>query len=286
MSAGNGWKMGAAALAALLALATGLPGCGGGKTGVGGVAPGKEDTLAKIRREGVLKWGADPSGGAPFVYFEKNNTEIVIGFEIDIMEKLATHMGLKHKMVPAQWEFLTDALLAKRSDLVMNGLEINEERKKKVTFSQPYFVYEQQLAVRAEDQDAYKSLDDLKGKVIGTLKDAEANNVLKRAGWTDNLLDQLGDSQTPYENLLLKRSEAVLQEDIITQYYVPLKPGLVIVPKTFSPGKYAVACRKEDASLLAEIDRALSVMKEKGELAEIYKKWKIMSNLQAEVGIK
>lgn len=244
-----------------------------------------EDTLAKVKQAGVLKWGADPSGGAPYVFFDPKDPEKIIGFEMDIMDKLAGHLGVKHEVVKSEWPTLIDNMKAKRTDLVMNGLEINDERKKVVDFSEPYFVYEQQLTVRVADKDKFKSLEDLKGKKIGTLSAAEANNVLKRAGFADDQIMQHDDSLTPYTNLEAKRVDAVVQESIIAAYYTPKYPKLVNVEKTFSPGKYAVAVRKGDTALLAEVDKVLKLMKENGELAAIYKKWSMLTDAQKSIGV-
>src|SRR5579862_7135665 len=183
------------------------------------ISDAASDTLSKIKQDGILKWGADPSGGAPFVYTDPDDPNKVIGFEIDIMDKFAAHMGVKHELVRADWDGLLDDMIAKRTDLVMNGVEINAARQEKVDFSAPYYVYEQQLTVRAEDKDKYKSLDDLKGQVIGTLSGAEANNVLLRAGFDKSLILEHKDSLTPYDDLGAKRSEAVLQESMIAAFY-------------------------------------------------------------------
>jgi polar amino acid transport system substrate-binding protein len=262
-------------------------GCGQSSSGGGEFSPGgREDTLARIKREGALKWGADPSGGAPFAFFDPKDPDKVIGFEVDIMDKLAAHIGVKPEMVRCSWDALLEALLAKRSDIVMNGIEINAERQKRVAFSKPYYVYEQMLTVRAADKDKFKSLEDLKGKKIGTLSGAEANNVLKRAGFAPELLCSYEDSSTPYKDLELGRVEAVLQEQMIAEYYAGGNPKVFNVPQTFSPGKYGVALRKEDASLLAEMDRVLDLMKKNGELADIYRKWKIWNERQKEVGVQ
>ncbi|HYF48842.1 MAG TPA: transporter substrate-binding domain-containing protein [Planctomycetota bacterium] len=271
-----------------------LSGCGSKPAGTGntapkdGAAPAGSDTLAKIKKEGVLKWGADPSGGAPFVFTDPNDPDKVIGFELEIMEKLSKHLGLKHEIVRGQWDTLPANLLAGRSDMVMNGLEINEERKKKVSFSEPYFVYEQQLTVRAEDKDKYKSLEDLKGKNVGTLSGAEANNVLKAAGFAEENIKPYDDSFTPYRDLEAGRVDAVLQEDLIAAHYVKADkmPKLFNQPKTFAPGKYAVAVRPADKTLLDEVNKALDIMKKNGEIAEIYKKWNIWNERQKEVGIQ
>ncbi|MCY3022674.1 MAG: transporter substrate-binding domain-containing protein [Planctomycetota bacterium] len=278
----------AAALAVFWVLV--LAGCGGA-TGKGAGAPAAkeatEDTLARIKREGVLRWGADPSGGAPFVFFDPKdkNVEKVIGFEMDVMDKFAAHMGLTHEMVRSQWDTLLEAMQAQRTDMVINGIEINAERLQRYAFSKPYYVYEQMLVVRIEDKEKYGSLDGLKGKRLGVLSGAEAENVLKRAGWTRDNINTYEDSSLPYSDLELGRTDAVLQEQMIAEYYAGRNPKLYLVPKTFSPGRYGVAVRKEDTALLAEVDRILELMKQNGELAAIYKKWNIWNDRQKEVGV-
>lgn len=269
-----------------------LSGCGssapatpGATPPAGGGAPA-EDTLARIKKEKVLKWGADAEGGAPFVFRDPTNTDKVIGFELELMDKLAGHMGVKHERVQSEWGQLIPALLARRSDIVVNGIEINEERKKAVGFSAPYYAYEQQLTVRAEDKDKIKSLADLKGKKVGTLSDAEANNVLKRAGFAEDQIVSHPDSTLPYTNLANKRVDAVMQENIIAAYYAAPKKELYNIPATTDPGTYSVAVRLEDKTLLAEVDRVLALMKENGELAAIYKKWNIWTEKQKELGLK
>jgi polar amino acid transport system substrate-binding protein len=255
-----------------------------------GSAADSGDLLASIKKAGVIKWGADDSGGAPFVYDDPKDPDKVIGFEVDVMEKLAAHMGVKQELVKLKWESHIQNLTRKSCDIVVNGWEITDERKKSVSFSTPYYVYEQQITVRAADKDKYKSLDDLKDKKIGTLGGAEAENVLKRAGFKEDQIVSHEDSMTPYKNLEIGRVDAVLQEALIADFYAGpssmYKDKLFNVSKTFAPGKYGVMVRPEDKTLLAEVDKALDVMKKNGELAEIYKKWNIWNATQKEIGIE
>ncbi len=249
-----------------------------------------QDTLEKIRQEGVLRWGGDPLGGAPFMFQDPEDPTArrVIGFEIDIMDALARHMGVRHEMVTCDWDALIDNMRSRRTDMVLNGIEINDERAEQVAFSAPYYVYHQQLTVRQEDKGRYRSLDDLKGHKVCTLKAAESNNVLLRAGWTQDLILPLGDSEAPYRELELGRVDAVLQEDIIAAYYASPQraPRLYNVPATFSPGRYGAAFRKQDKALLAEVDRILKMMMDSGELAAIYHKWGIWTQQQEQIGVK
>jgi polar amino acid transport system substrate-binding protein len=246
-----------------------------------------EDTLAKIKSAGVLKWGADSSGGAPYVYNDPKDPNKVIGFEMDMMDKIAAHMGVKHERVQAEWGSLLENMKAKRTDIVMNGIEINELRSKTCNFSQPYFVYEQQISVRAKDKDKYKTLTDLKDKKIGILDGTESGNVLEAAGFKKDQITIHPDSKTPYDNLKLHRVDAVVAESIIAAFYAGQDTNVYNNPETFAPGKYAVAVRKDSDSdtLLAEIDSVLKSMKENGELAAIYKKWNIMSDKQKALGV-
>ena len=246
-----------------------------------------EDTLAKIKGAGVLKWGADSSGGAPYVYNDPKDPNKVIGFEMDMMDKIAEHLGVKHERVQAEWASLLENLKAKRTDIVMNGIEINELRSKTYNFSQPYFVYEQQISVRAKDKDKYKSLADLKDKKIGILDGTESGNVLESAGFKNDQITIHPDSKTPYDNLKLRRVDAVVAESIIASFYAGQDAAIFNNPDTFAPGKYAVAVRKESDSdtLLAAIDSVLKTMKVNGELAAIYKKWNIMSDKQKALGV-
>lgn len=247
--------------------------------------PPADETLAQIRKSGVLRWGADPSGGAPFVFFNPNNPEEVVGFEVDIMAALARRLQVKPELVRSDWAALIDNMKSGRTDLVLNGLEVNPERAEVIRFTVPYRVYAQQLTVRARDQERYGSLDDLKGRKIAVLGGSQSVDVLKEAGWPDDLILKYDDSLTPYKEVGLRRADAALAESIIARYYCGNDSSLYNVPKVFAPGQYAAAVRKEDQSLLEAVNRALEEMKKSGELGEIYQKWGIWDEHQQELGI-
>jgi polar amino acid transport system substrate-binding protein len=245
-----------------------------------------ESSLEKIKREGILRWGADPSGGEPFVYTDPNDPERVIGFEVELMDKLAERLGVRPLLVPGGWVGLIDNLKGGRTDLVLNGIEVNRERAQVVRFSVPYFVYVQQLTVRA-DREAYRTLNDVKGMKVGVLEGSASIQVLRDAGWSDDLILSFDDSLKPYEALRDGRVEAVLAESIIAARYAPRIPGLINQPDLFAQGNYAAALRRgaNDDDLVAAVNRALEDMKADGELARIYQRWNIDSPRQAQLGI-
>src|SRR5947209_5321776 len=93
------------------------------------LASAQPTTLARIKQEGVLRWGADPSGGAPFAFNDPSDPDQVIGFEVEIVAGLAKHLGVRPELVKGDWDSLIPSLKARRIDLVINGFEITAKRQ-------------------------------------------------------------------------------------------------------------------------------------------------------------
>src|SRR4029077_1520366 len=99
------------------------------------------DHLQEIKTRGVLLWGADAEGGAPYVFPDPDKPEQLTGFEFDLAEALAAKLGVKAKMVQNQWDQLIPALDRGNFDIILNGLEITADNQQHLAISQPYFVY-------------------------------------------------------------------------------------------------------------------------------------------------
>jgi polar amino acid transport system substrate-binding protein len=69
-----------------------------------------------------LRWGADPSGGAPYVYSDPAHPDTYIGYELEMVEALAAAMGRKPVFVPTDWETIVTSLRRGEFDVVVNGL--------------------------------------------------------------------------------------------------------------------------------------------------------------------
>jgi len=265
----------------MLAAVLGLYGCGPKKAPDGQEA---DESWARIKKAGTIKWGADGSGGgAPYVYKEKDD---LLGWELEVMKKMSGHLGVKYELASVDWDKLPAHLKANNCDFIMNGYEMNEERKKLVDFSEPYCAYSQMMTVRVEDKDKYKTIADLKDKKWGILSGTESFNVLVRAGVPEANISKFEDSNSPYLKLKDRTVDAVLQDDMIAEFYAGKDAELFNNPNVTAPGTYAIAVRKGEAALLAEFNKVIKTMKENGELAEIYKTWKIWNKAQEAIGVK
>src|SRR5256885_16947715 len=79
-----------------------------------------------------LRWGADPSGGAPYVFNDPNHPDQYIGYEKEMVDALAAAMGRKPEFVPSEWETLVSALQRNSFDVIVDGLEPTRSEERRV----------------------------------------------------------------------------------------------------------------------------------------------------------
>ncbi|MCM2303096.1 MAG: ABC transporter substrate-binding protein/permease, partial [Elusimicrobia bacterium] len=225
----------------------------------------------------TLRWGGDSSGGAPFVFQDPKDPAKTVGFEADLAAALAAELGLQAEFVQNQWDSLVPGLKRGNYDVVINGLEITEDRKAEVEFSDPYYLTYEALTVRVDTFDI-ASLADLKGHRAGTLKGALAERLLAE---TDGVTVVGYDTQTMlYDDLANGRISAVLMDHPAAVYY-GIDPRLKNLPGQFGRMAYGVALRKGDAKLLAKVNAALARLMKSGKLREIYERWGIWNPVMA-----
>src|SRR5882672_10704349 len=114
----------------------------------GNPSPFAADHLQSIKNRGVLLWGADAEGGAPYVYPDPQKPEQLVGFEVELADALAAKLGVKAKMVQNQWDQLIPALERGNFDIILNGLELTPDNQQRIAMSLPYFIYAEQIVTR------------------------------------------------------------------------------------------------------------------------------------------
>jgi len=245
-----------------------LGGCGGAAT--------SDDALAKVKSAGVLRWGADVQGGAPYIYEDADHEGALKGFEVDLAEALATELGVKAEFVQNDWSALVPSLERGTFDIAMNGLEVTPARSGRVLFTRPYYVFASRLMARRDDPSITADLASVKGKRVGTLTNSFTADQLLASGIEPVYYE---GTDEPYQDLVAGRIDAVFHDDIIAGIYGEHRPQLRVVGD-FADGFYAIATRKEDRSLHDAVDEALEKLIQTGKLEEILKKEKIWNDRQ------
>lgn len=237
----------------------------------------KDGTLEAIKQRGYLTWGADLQGGEPYVYEDPANPSQIIGFEVDIANELAKRLGVTAQFKQYTWSNLVPSLERGDFDIAMNGLEATADRAERILLSQPYFIYAETLAVRANSP--YQSLDDLKGKRVGTLNQTVAHDILRGLPLEAVLYE---GNEEPYIDLEQGRTDAVLLDNIIADRYGCPRKALKCLPGDVARGTYVIGIRKGDTELKRAIDAALIAMRADGTLERILAKANLWDKRQAE----
>lgn len=217
----------------------------------------------------ILRWAADAESGAPYVYYDPSNPTELTGFEVDIIKAISDSLKMENRHFQNQWDGLILGLNRDDYDVIINGIEITEERKDKVDFSIPYFATYEQIVVR-KDQEGIDSLEDLKGKKVGTLKGALAEEILNSV---EGIIIRTYDSEyNSFTDLKLGRLDAVFIDAPVAIVYAKPDPELKLVGKPVGKILYGIVSRKGDP-ILRQIDSIIRVMTCSGDLRNILKKW-------------
>ena len=236
---------------------------------------------ANVRAQQPLRWGADPSGGAPYVYTDPSNPDRYIGYEKEMVDALAAAMGRKPEFVPTDWESIVPTLQRGSFDIIVNGLEPTADRVQLINFSKAYYVFELQLTVR-KDETRIRSIDDCHNSRIrvGTLGNTAASRYMEKEGI---LFSGYADPVAAYKDLELKRIDAVLMDVPGEMYYARANPKLKAAGSPFLRGTYNIGLRKGDDALKAQVDEAIDKIIRYGTLETILRKWNLWNDAQAEM---
>lgn len=231
----------------------------------------------------ALLWASDAEGGAPYIFRDPQDPERNIGFEVDLIEALARVLGRPIRFRQYDFKSLISGLERGDCDFAMNGLEVTPDRKAKVRFSRPYYVYSQQLVARAgerrfRDLEECQKLDCL----VGTMEETAAERLLDQRQIRKKIYDGPVEA---YRDLMLGRLDAVLLDLPIAIYYAQPRPELQFVGEPLAKGYYAIAFRKDNEALAAAVDAALEKLIQSGELRRIYEKWRLWNDDQNELAL-
>ena len=212
--------------------------------------------LKQVLDKGTLVAGME-GNWAPWSYHDLDTNE-VIGYDADTARAIGEKLGVEVQIVEAPWESLFAGLDDGRYDIVINGVEVTDERSEKYDFSEPYAYIHTALVVR-KDNEEIKSFDDLKGK-----------KTVNSIGSTYmELAESYGASAAG--------ADATLNADVSIYDYLNQQPdaNIKIVATTEDASHVAIPIRKGDetASFEKAVNAVIEELKADGTLAELSEKY-------------
>lgn len=225
----------------------------------------------------TLRVGATATG-IPFTFLDIK-TNSIEGVMIDTANAVAKAAGYDAEIQQTVFSALIPSLSSNKLDIIAAAMIKTDEREKVVAFSDPvYDTYGDGLLVRSNETNDYKSLDDLKGKVVGAQAGTTYYNLLMKKGYFKEIrtYDSIADLA---RDLALGRIEAGVADKPIMAYQIQqgtLKDvKLVADYKQEAIGSICLVVRKKDTELLKKLNEAIAKVKASGELDKIMTKWGI-----------
>lgn len=250
------------------------------------------DALDEIKQRGTLRWGADAEGGGPFVFPQDDNPSQVQGFEVELAELLAQHLGVKAEFVQGQWDKLPALVDRGDIDIVLNGYEWTPTRAASHGATIPYYVYELQMLVRKNDV-RFKTLDDLakptagrKNRIAVLSGSAAEDYVRERFGNKIDVVLYDGNTDAMHGvELDIDGVDATLQDLPIVTFYEAQHPKLKRLGEPLAPGYYVIFTREADAALVKALNDAIVESWRDGSFPQILAKYGMWNETQQRRGL-
>ena len=228
------------------------------------------DALDQVRLHKKLIIATD----ATYPPFEYKDGGKLMGFDVDLGNEIARRMGVKAEWLPLEWTAVLGSLEAHKADLILSGMTITEERKKKgYTFSRPYFLSGQSIARRTED-NSINTLNDLKQKTVSVQDETTGMYAVQKIGVPSNHImkfDQLPEALTDVRN---HKSDAAVADMPALKRLIRMSFGdMQLVGGIIKDEYVGAAARRGEDRLAQAVNEALAQMMTDGTYAAIYKKW-------------
>ena len=228
------------------------------------------DSLSRIKEKGTIVIGLE-GDWAPWSFHVDGNA--LVGFDTEVGQKIAEKLGVKAEIVEGEWDGLFAGIDAGRYDLVINGVEISEDRAAKYDFSDPYAFIRTALIVR-EEETGIQRFEDLKGKTTANSIASTYMVLAESYGATVSGVDTLDET---IEMVLQGRVDATLNAEVSYLDYLREHPDapLKIVAVTEDASNVCIPMKKgTDSDTLREaVNKAIKELREEGILSELSVKY-------------
>jgi Na+/H+-dicarboxylate symporter/ABC-type amino acid transport substrate-binding protein len=237
-------------------------------------APGAV-TLERIRSRGTLRVGYDPDY-APFSFF--NSSGQLVGFDIELAERLADALGVAAEFVPVGWQELPQALAGNVIDL-MPGVWYRPFWFSSLRLSEPYLTATMALVVRDERRHEFASIADLRrsrGLKIGVPLDIRQIAFSMKHYFGDAQVEFVAlaspkkffDGAAPDLDAFLLPAESGAAATLLHPEYsvVVPQPDPVTVPTGFGAALHS-------ADLVVAVNEWIVFAKSEGQITRAYDYW-------------
>ncbi len=232
--------------------------------------PALADQWADIQASKQLKCGtfADvPPFAAP-----DPKTRQMVGFDVDMCDALAKHLGLTPVVTPLSVEARVPEVQMGRVDVTIANLAYTTSRANQIAFSDPYYIAKEMLAVKASSDAT--TPEDLKGKRLSAAKGSTSELSINLNGSEPVTFQDTGSA---YMAVQQNKSQGIVANTmtitkLVNQSKVSGTPmKMIATPMLLEP--VAIGLKKGEDTLRTKVNEALYAMDKDGEINTLWNKW-------------
>jgi polar amino acid transport system substrate-binding protein len=258
-------------------------GCGGSSKKTGQTTTSSSASItppSSIASSGTLAFCSDITYPPEESY--KAGTTIPEGSDIDIGNYIAKKMGVKARFDNTGFDGIIAALMAKKCDAVISGMNDTPERRKQVAFVD-YLKVGQSFMVKKGNPENITSIDSLAGKAAsvetGTTNkdflDAQSKRLTSQGKKAIKVVTYPKDNDAA-NALRTGRVDAYFGDAPVVAYYIEQTPEAFALGGTpVNPLSIGIAIRKSDTELQAAVQKAIDMIYADGTMDQILTRWKL-----------
>jgi len=236
---------------------------------MGAMQVANADALDDIKKSGKIRIAVDL--GVP-PYGMTDDKMQPTGSDIETAKLLAKDWGLQFEHVPTTGASRIPSLQTGKADLVISTLSITPERAKVIDFSLGYAVL--RTVIAAPKSVNVKSLADLDGKTVGTVRGTTHDTQLTKEGPKGMKLVRYEDDATEAQAFLSGQVDIFSTAELLVAPIDKKNPARQVEVKfVLDTFKLAVGVKKDETRLVEEVNKWILANLKNGKLDEIYKKF-------------
>lgn len=237
---------------------------------------GTSDSSAKVEKILVGTMGTY----APFTYEDEAGK--LTGFDVELLRLVDAKIpDVELEFVPTPWDSMFLGLDAGKYQIVANQIVKNPDREKKYLFTaDPYFSSFSQIVVKKGNAGNVQTLDDLKGKTVGSAVGDSYTIFLEQYNkdhgnpFTIKYYD--GEITPVLQDVASGKTDAYLNDRIVVSDSIKklgLNVEMVGEPLNRADKYFVFRQDEQGKALKAKVDKALAELRASGELSALSTKW-------------
>jgi polar amino acid transport system substrate-binding protein len=196
------------------------------------------------------------------------------GIDVEVAQAIADKLGLELQVDDMDFDAALLAAQNGKSDMVMAGVTVNEDRQAVMDFTDSYANGVQVVIVK-EGSDV--TLDNMGDGMIGTQRGTTGyiycSDTVENGGFGEDHVVAYDDGATAVQALINGQVDCVVIDNAPAQEYVKANDGLAILDTEFTNEDYAIGVAKGNTALLDAINGALQELIADGTVQTIIDKY-------------